>query len=89
MAFLAAIAPAISAISGVASIGLGLASALRSPPKPPAIPAPNIGDPNETGRIALGRERLRRGRRSTILTGASALLDAEDTAAGDTTTLGG
>lgn len=80
---------AIAAITSVASAGAGLASAFRSPPKPPSVPAPNIGDPSEAGRIALGRERLRRGRRSTILTGASSLLDAEELSAGDTTTLGG
>ncbi|MEE9386355.1 MAG: hypothetical protein V3V08_23320 [Nannocystaceae bacterium] len=89
MAFLAAIAPAIGAVSAAASVGLGIASAVRSPPKPPAIPAPNVGDPNAAGRLALGRERLRRGRRSTILTGASALLDAEELDTDETTVLGG
>lgn len=80
---------AIAAITSLTSAGVGIAGALRSPPKPPSVPAPNIGDPSDAARIALGRERLRRGRRSTILTGASSLLDAEELAAGESTTLGG
>lgn len=79
---------AIAAVGTAGQIGLGIAGATRKPPTPPAVPPPNITDPNDASRLFLSRERLRRGRRSTILTGASTLLEPLETAAGSASLLG-
>ena len=78
MPFLVAIAPAIAAAATVASVGIAIAQAARSTPKP----HPGASFDREAGiegaRAELMRERNRSGgRRSTILTGASALIESD------------
>ena len=70
---------ALTAISTAVSTGLGIAGALKKPPKPPPI-APFVPSGNDAAQRALEGRGRRQGRRSTILAGAATagLVDDED-----------
>ena len=80
----------LASLATLASAASSIANAASDPPEQPSFPSPpSPPDVNQSGRLALQRERLRRGRRSTILTGASALLDADVGTPSKPETLGG
>ena len=90
MAFLPALAIGIGAASSIAGIGVSIAQLTKDPPKVPDAPPaaavlPTILSQNRSGADERRRQAAKKGRQSTILTGASELLSTQD----DTDTLGG
>ena len=78
MAFLAPLIPALTIAGTAVSIGTSIAAAVKAPPKPPVIAGPDASKIRDKAMETRRRASAAGGRRSTILTGASALLETDD-----------